>query len=75
MSTEARTLIQNALALRPEERALVAEKILESLIEPDAANDAEWAREAEDRLEAYDRGEIQGSPLDEVVRDLRGARP
>jgi putative addiction module component (TIGR02574 family) len=75
MSAEARTLIQSALALGPEERALVAEKILESLIEPDPANDAEWAREAEDRLEAYDRGEIQGIPLGDVMRDLRRARP
>ena len=75
MSAEVQMLIQGALALPPQERVLVAEKILESLTEADPANDAEWAREAEDRLEAYDRGAIRGIPLDEVMRDLREAHP
>ena len=33
--------------------------------------DARWGREAEDRIDAYDRGEIAAFPIDEVFSSLR----
>ena len=53
----------------------LAEQLLESL---DSANqreiDARWAREAEDRIDACDRGEIAAFPIDEVFSSLRSRR-
>jgi putative addiction module component (TIGR02574 family) len=71
MSAEVQGVIATALALPAADRALVAQKLLESL-EEDPAIDAAWAREAEDRLAAFERGELQGLPYDEVMRELRG---
>jgi hypothetical protein len=36
--------------------------------------DARWAREAEDRIDAYDRGEIAAFPIDEVFSSLQSRR-
>jgi putative addiction module component (TIGR02574 family) len=71
MSAEVDTLIHNALSLSPEKRILLAEKIWESLDEAERDNDAAWAKEAEDRLEAFERGELKALPFDDVMRELR----
>jgi hypothetical protein len=41
------------------------------LDEPDAAVDRLWAREAEERLAAYRRGEIKALSLEEVLAKYR----
>lgn len=70
MSTEA--IISAALALPPESRAALAETLLCSL-EPDMEIKyrKEWEQEIEDRLDAYDRGEMKAVPMEEVMRSLR----
>ena len=45
----------------------VVERILDSLDQPDAALDALWAKEADDRLAAYRRGEIKALALSDVI--------
>ena len=45
----------------------VVERILDSLDEPDAALDALWAKEADDRLAAYRRDEVKAVALPEVI--------
>lgn len=67
MTTTAEALSAQAIKLPPEERLKVVERILDSLDEPDAALDALWAREADDRLAAYRRGEVKAVPLSEVI--------
>jgi len=67
MTTTAEALSAQAVKLPPEQRMEVVERILDSLDEPDAALDALWAREAEDRLAAYRRGEVKAVALSEVV--------
>jgi putative addiction module component (TIGR02574 family) len=65
------TLFQAALALPPENRAALAEQLLDSLAEEDqAAVDAAWALEAQRRLEAFDQGKLKAIPGEEVLRSL-----
>jgi len=67
MTTAAEALSAQAVKLPPEERMEVVERILDSLDEPDAALDALWAKEADDRLSAYRRGEVKAVALSDVI--------
>lgn len=67
MTITAQALSAQAVQLPPEERMQVVERILDSLDEPDAALDALWAKEADDRLAAYRRGEVKAVALSEVI--------
>ena len=54
MSTNAEKILQEALNLPPEDRAEVLERLLATFQEPpDSEIDKLWAKEAEDRLDAY----------------------
>lgn len=60
-------LEQQACALPPDERAHLAEVLLESLREsPLAAIEEEWGREIERRVGAFGRGEMQAITAEEV---------
>lgn len=59
MTNSATAVIDQALKLKASERAAIAERLLLSLDVPDADIDAAWAREANARIEAHDRGEIE----------------
>lgn len=67
MTTTAEALSAQAVKLSPQERIEVVERILDSLDEPDAALDALWAKEADDRLAAYRRGEVKAVALSKAV--------
>ena len=67
MSQAAEALSAQVTQLPPEERMEVVERILDSLDQPDAALDALWAKEADDRLAAYRRGEIKAVALSNVI--------
>ena len=67
MTHAADTLSAQVVQLPPEERMQVVERILDSLDEPDAALDALWAKEADNRLTAYRRGEVKAVALSEVI--------
>jgi putative addiction module component (TIGR02574 family) len=65
-------LEQQAKALTPEERARLAEVLLESLQDAPLADiEAAWEREIEQRVAAYDRGEIQTISAEEVFAEAR----
>ncbi len=67
MSPHANRVLLDALKLSPMERAELIERLLASFPFPDrAAVDERWAIEAEDRLDAFDRGEIKSRPASEV---------
>ena len=71
MSDQGQQVLEQALSLPPEERLKVAELLLSSL--DSAAQrriDSLWAAEAEDRLDALDRGEIQTIPARDVFDEL-----
>jgi putative addiction module component (TIGR02574 family) len=64
-------IFRAALSLPEDVRVALAERLLESV--DSAAQreiDALWGKEAEDRIEAYDRGEIAAFPIDEVFSSL-----
>lgn len=65
-------VISDALSLPPESRAKLAEQLLESLDDPKQREiDRLWADEAEDRIDAYERGELKAIPGQEVFRRLK----
>lgn len=64
-------VLEQALALRPDERFSVVEGILRSLDEPDTSLDAIWAEEAEKRLRAYREGNLEAIPMSEVFKEER----
>lgn len=63
----AKQLCDQALQLPPEERLALVDQILDTLDERDGSLDAQWAHEAESRLNAYQSGKIQAIPLNEVL--------
>ena len=71
MSNEAKTLIERARALSPEDRIALIEDVLDSLDRADPDIDQLWAREAADRVAAYRRGEIAAKDLSDVVAKYR----
>ena len=69
MNSIAETLSAQAEQLPPEGRMALVERILDSLDEPGASVDALWAKEADDRLTAYRRGEVSAVALSEVIAE------
>jgi putative addiction module component (TIGR02574 family) len=71
MTTQAQQVLDKAIGLPPIERAELVEAILASFGLPARAEiDAAWAQEAEDRVDAYDRGEITGIPASRVFEEI-----
>lgn len=73
MTDEAKLLSRQARSLSLAERLELIDDLLASLNEGDPKIEAQWAREAEDRLAAYRRGEIKAVPLQEVLAKYRVA--
>jgi putative addiction module component (TIGR02574 family) len=71
MSELAEKLIEQALGLPANERAAFAERLLSSLDPELSEIDQLWAKEAEDRLDAYERGEIEAIPAEEVFNEIK----
>ncbi len=72
MSPVLRDLLKQAMSLEAKERAELAEELLSSLDCPAQSEiDALWAREAEDRVSAFDRGDLKSSPADEVLKRIQ----
>jgi putative addiction module component (TIGR02574 family) len=67
MTDDAKRISAAAKELPPGERLELVEQILESLDASDPSIDQLWAKEAEDRLAAYRRGEIKAVPLSSVL--------
>lgn len=71
MSAEGKRILDDALELPPVERAELVEEILSSFDFPARQEvDALWAKEAEDRIDAYERGEAKSRPADEVFNSI-----
>jgi putative addiction module component (TIGR02574 family) len=66
-----RQVLAEALALPPVERAELIERLHESFNRTDRENiDHLWAQEAEERIDAYERGEIGSSPASSVFEKI-----
>ncbi len=67
MSSRSRQVLREALSLPTAERAELAERLMSSLDPPSQERlDLLWGEEAEERLDAFDRGEIKAIPAKQV---------
>lgn len=65
-------LVSRGKALPREDRQQLVDELLASLNDPAMAElDASWQAEIERRLAAYDRGEVQAVPAEEVFAKAR----
>jgi len=62
---------QQAKALAAEDRAKLAETLLESLQAPLSEIEAAWAQEIEERIAEFDRGETQAYAAENVFAEAR----
>jgi putative addiction module component (TIGR02574 family) len=68
---KSKRILAEALELSPIDRASLVEELLSSFtFSGRRINDAVWAREAEDRIDAYDSGVLESSSLEEVFKRL-----
>ncbi|MFC1672101.1 addiction module protein [Planctomycetota bacterium] len=71
MTTQSEQVLHEALDLPPVERAELVERILASFDFPARKEiDDLWAKEVEDRIDAYDRGEIKAVPIKRVFDEI-----
>ena len=64
-------ILKEALMLKPSEKAQLIDKLISSLDKPDKEIDELWAKEAEDRMDAYDQGKIKAISLEKVLQKYR----
>lgn len=71
MTRESENALEEALHLPPIERAEIVEKLLSSFEFSDRnVVDELWAKEAESRIDAYERGEIGAIPAKDVFEKV-----
>ncbi|MFQ5710096.1 MAG: addiction module protein [bacterium] len=68
---DSKTLLEEALNLRPAERLQLIQWIAESLDRPDDKITQIWAEESEKRYRALKEGKVRTIPLDAVIRRYR----
>jgi putative addiction module component (TIGR02574 family) len=72
MSERGARVLEEALSLPPAERIKLAERLLSSLEPPSRKRiDRLWAEEAEERVDAFEQGEINSTPAKSVFEGLR----
>jgi putative addiction module component (TIGR02574 family) len=70
MATDTKQVLETVLALPAIDRAAIVESLLASLDQPDASIDQSWAVEAENRLAAFDAGQMSAIPAEVVFDEL-----
>ena len=65
---DAKTLLREALQLRPADRLKLIESLTKSLDKPDEEIEKIWAEEIEKRYRALKRGKVKTFSLDEIIR-------
>jgi putative addiction module component (TIGR02574 family) len=71
MSASLKQIEEQAKGLSAEERAKLAQSMLESLHAPMSEIESAWAEEVERRVAAFDRGEIPAYPAEDVFAEAR----
>ena len=64
-------ILESSPKQRPVERLKLIDALMDSLDEPDPVIEAAWAIEAQDRLAAYQRGELPTGPIEELFAKYR----
>ena len=71
MAASFKEVEQQAQALTAEDRAKLAETLIESLHTPLSEIEMAWAQEVEERVAAFDRGETQAYAAEDVFAEAR----
>ena len=75
MPKRAKNILAEALELPPVERAELVEDILSSFEFTSRKEiDALWSQEAEDRIDAFDEGEMKAIPVEDVFAEIERTR-
>lgn len=61
-------VLKEALAMKTAQKAALIDKLLSSLDKPDKNINALWAKEAENRIDAYETGKIKAVKLERVLK-------
>jgi putative addiction module component (TIGR02574 family) len=69
MKTE--ELIAEISDLPVEQRARIADQILQTLNAPDPDIEASWIQEVEERAEEYEKGKVELIPASDVFKSLK----
>jgi putative addiction module component (TIGR02574 family) len=64
-------IFEEPLTLRPSEKAQLIDKLISSLDKPDKEIDELWAKETEDRIDAYDQEKIKAISLEKLLQKYR----
>jgi len=71
MTAQTQQVLEKAIHLPPVERAKLVEQIVSSFnLSSRDEIDALWAKEAEDRIDAYDQGKIKAIPASQVFEKI-----
>ena len=70
--TKTKKLIEEALSLPVEERAIIDDSLLKNLNMPDTTIDAKWAKVARRRLQELRSGKVKPIPGDQVFSEILG---
>ncbi len=70
MTEAVKKIFQEAMKLPTMERASLIEELLSSMDRLDPYLDKLWTKEAEDRLAAYRRGDMESYTADEIFSEL-----
>lgn len=71
MNIRVEEFIEQARCMTQEERIAALDALQELIVPPDSAWQETWAREASDRVSAYEQGEIKAEDFDVVMERLR----
>lgn len=71
MNSRVEAFIEQARELSREDRIAALDALQVLVAPPDASWEAAWAEEAESRIAAYERGEIEAEDIDSVMERLR----
>ena len=64
-------ILESARLQRADEQLFLIDSLFAMLDVPDPAIEAAWAAEGQDRAAAYERGEIQAAPVEELFAKIR----
>ena len=71
MTPHTQHILKEVLNLSPVDRVELIEHIMASFDFPARQEvDAAWAQEAEDRLDAYDQGQMKATPVADMFKDI-----
>jgi putative addiction module component (TIGR02574 family) len=70
MSARAEQVLNEALSLPPSERAQLAERLFSSLDISQEELGRLWTKEADSRIDAYERNELKTIPAQKVFKNI-----